>query len=81
MKLCKDVSNDSLYHVVMNDNITCIGFYIYIAKNMSTALLALCPGFLTSLLIAWTALSTQADIHPTNVNYNFVTRIITCQNL
>ena len=56
--------------------ITCI------AKNVSAALLALCTGFLTPpALIAWTPLSTQVDIHTTNVSYNFVTRVLTCQNL
>ena len=53
-----------------------IGF----AKEVSAALLALCPGLLTPALITSTALSTQDHLQTTNVIYNFVTQIITCQN-
>ena len=38
-----------------------------IAKEVSAALLALCPGLLTPTLIAWTALLTQDDLDTTNV--------------
>ena len=71
VKLCKEVSNDGLYHVVMNYDVY-VGFYIISPKRcMSIALLALCLGLLTPTLIAGTALSTQEDLHTTNVSYNF----------
>ena len=70
VKLCKDVSNDGLYHVVMNYDVY-VGFYIISPKRcMNIALLALCLGLLTPTLIAGTALSTQEDLHTTNVSYN-----------
>ena len=69
-KLCKDVSNNGLYHLVMNYDVY-VGFYIISPKRfMSIALLALCLGLLTPTLIAATALSTQEDLHTTNVSYN-----------
>ena len=48
-----------------------VGFYIISPKRcMNIALLALCLGLLTPTLIAGTALSTQEDLHTTNVSYN-----------
>ena len=49
----------------------------YIGKEVSAALLALCPGLLTPVLIAWTVLLTQDDFYTTNVSHNFITWIIT----
>ena len=50
VKLCKDVSNDGLYHVVMNYDVQ-VGFYIISPKRcMSITLLALCLGLLTPTL-------------------------------
>ena len=70
IKLCKDVSNNGLYHVVMNYDVY-VGFYIISPKRfMSIALLALCLGLLTPTPIAGTALSTQEDLHTINISYN-----------
>ena len=77
VKFCKNVSNDGQYHVVMSYD---VGMSAFISKEESGALLALCSGLLTPALIAWTALSTRDDLPTTNVSYDFVTRLITCQN-
>ena len=51
------VSNDSLYHVVMNYDITYIVFCIILPKRWVLTLLPLCPGPLTPALIARIVLS------------------------
>ena len=51
------VSNDSLYHVVMNYDVTYIGFCIILPKRWVLTLLPLCPGPLTPALIARIVLS------------------------
>ena len=65
VKLCKNVSNDGQYDVVMNYD---VGMSAFIAKEVSAALLALGSGLLTPVLIAWTALSTRDDLPTTNVS-------------
>ena len=62
---------------------TGISAFVSYRQEVSAALLqtvTLCPGFLTQALIYWTALLTQDDLRTKNVRYNFVTRLITCQN-
>ena len=78
VKVCKNVSNDGQYHVVMNYDVAMSAFID--RQRGERCLLALCSGLLTPALIAWTALSTQDDLLTTNVSYDFVTRLITCQN-
>ena len=51
----------------------------YIAKEMSGTLLAISQ-VLAPVLITLTVLSTQDDLHTTNVSYNFEARIIISQN-
>ena len=62
----------------MNDDVVCRLFNR--SPEVSAALLALRSGLLTPALIVWTALSTRDDLPTTNVSYDFITRLITCQN-
>ena len=47
MKLCKSVSNDNQYLVVINYDV----LLYYTDKDVSDVLLAICPGLLTPVLI------------------------------
>ena len=73
VKLCKNVSNDGQYHVVMNDDVGMSAFLID-RQRCALPLLALRSGsgLLTPVLIVWTALSTRDDLPTTNVSYDFV---------
>ena len=73
-----DVSNDSIYRVVMNYDVHKYLLYI-MDKDVSDALLALCPGLLTSVLrcLLFSSLSAVLHLNVTGRQLNIYMTIYT----
>ena len=78
VKLCKCVSNDGQY--LLRTMTLHISAFYDIAKEVSAALLIICPGLLTPVLITLTALLTYVG-RSSHCKCQFVSRIITGQVL
>ena len=63
---------DGLCHVAISYD---VGFILYAQMlDMSNPLLEFCQGLLTQVLITWTKLLTQDNIHTTSISHNFETQ-------